>query len=67
MTTRIAGLLKNTSEVEVGVLTQSDALVMLLSAAGMSEEVLDETATRQANEVVELCGRLPLTQAPVFL
>jgi hypothetical protein len=63
VTTRIGGLLKNTSEVEVGVLTQSDALAMLLSAADMSEEVLDETATRQANEVVELCGRLPLTLA----
>ena len=65
VTTRIRGLLKNSAEVDVGVLSQAEALKLLLSSADMEQEKLDPDGddNRIALEIVELCGRLPLTLA----
>ena len=42
VTTRIRGLLKNSSEVSVGVLSQNEAFELLLSSASMGEECIQE-------------------------
>ena len=65
VTTRIRGLLKNSSEVSVGVLSTDDALELLLSSADMGEEAMLKGGKehRIALEIVELCGHLPLTLA----
>ena len=65
VTTRIRGLLKNSAEVEMGVLPQDEALKLLLSSADMEEDTLEPESEeyRIASEIVELCGRLPLTLA----
>ena len=65
VTTRIRGLMKNSTEVEMGVLPQDDALKLLLTSAEMEEGELDTESDdhRIALEIVELCGRLPLTLA----
>ena len=63
VTTRIRGLLKNSQEVSMGVLSEDEALAMLLKYAKV--ESLDEASVEycRANEVVSLCGKLPLTIA----
>jgi Mrp family chromosome partitioning ATPase len=65
VTTRIRGLLKNSAEVELGVLSQEDAVHLLLTSAEMEQEELDSKGDehRIALELVELCGKLPLTLA----
>ena len=65
VTTRIRGLLKNAAEVEVGVLSQTEALALLLSSAETDADDLEDGSDehRFATEIVELCGRLPLTLA----
>jgi hypothetical protein len=63
VTTRIRNLLKHSAEVDVGILSSADALKLLLSSAEMGEEDVEEGSEehRVATEIVELCGRLPLT------
>jgi hypothetical protein len=63
VTTRIRGLLKNSAEVDVGILSKEEGLKLLLSSADVMDvdEASDEY--RIAGEIVELCGRLPLTLA----
>ena len=63
VTTRIRGLLKNTTEVDVGVLGKEEALKLLLAYAEMDAGDLEEDGHLKAVEIVELCGRLPLTLA----
>ena len=65
VTTRIRGLLKNASEVGVGILSQGEAFRLLLSSAEMSEEDVESGSAehQSALEIVEMCGRLPLTLA----
>ena len=65
VTTRIQKLLNNSCEVSVGVLSENDALQLLLSSANMEEGSMPEGGDehRIALEIVELCGRLPLTLA----
>ena len=65
VTTRIRGLLKNSAEVDVGVLSQNDALSLLLSSADVNAEDVQEGSDdhRFALEIVELCGALPLALA----
>ena len=65
VTTRIRGLLKNAAEVDVGILSQADALKLLQSSAGLDEEDLEDGLEEHdiCAEIVELCGRLPLTLA----
>ena len=65
VTTRIRNILKNSHEVSVGVLVKSEALELLLSSAGVREDTIQEGGNehRIALEIVELCGRLPLTLA----
>ena len=64
VTTRIRGLLKNATEIDVGVLSQPEALKLLLSSADVDDE-LEEGSSEYlaAIEMVELCGGLPLTLA----
>ena len=63
VTTRIRGLLKNAAEVDVGVLSQEEALKLLLTSAEMDQDDLEVGSDehRSAIEIIELCGRLPLT------
>ena len=64
MTTRIRGLLKHSTEVELGVLPPEEALKLLLASAEMTDKVSDGSdAHGLALEIVELCGWLPLTLA----
>ena len=76
VTTRIRGLLKNSTELEMGLLSPDDALKLLLSSADLQEawEVWQETNPtcdpdlqsdehRIALEICELCGFLPLALA----
>ena len=65
VTTRIRGLLKHASEVDVGVLSAEEALKLLVASAEMTDEDIEEGSDDQriAKEIVELCGRLPLTLA----
>ena len=65
VTTRIRGLMKNASEIDVGVLSQAEALKLLLSSADMDASDVKEGSDelRIATDIVELCGRLPLTLA----
>ena len=65
VTTRIRGLLRNAAEVSVGVLSPEEALKLLLASAEISEEDIEEGSDEHkiATEIVELCGRLPLTLA----
>ena len=65
VTTRIRGLLKNSNDIELGVLPQGEAFKLLLSSAEMEESDVEEGSDeyRIAMEVVELCGALPLTLA----
>ena len=65
ITTRIRGLLKKATEVDVGVLSSAEALKLLLASAEVDEGDMDEAGDelKIATEIVELCGRLPLTLA----
>jgi hypothetical protein len=63
VTTRIRGLLSNTHEVDVGLLSEQDALSLLLTSAEMDSVAEGGEEHRRAKEIVELCGRLPLTLA----
>jgi hypothetical protein len=70
VTTRIRGLLRNAREVSVGVLSEKEALELLLSSAGLLGEeeggaILegDGDERRIALEILDLCGHLPLTIA----
>ena len=65
VTTRIRGLLKNSAEVDVGVLSGQESLQLLLSSADMDVGDVEEDSDeyRIAMEIVELCGKLPLTLA----
>ena len=68
---RLLGAKKNLVEVDVGLLTQSEAVRLLLETGEMmlpgstGEDEDDEAAPppQEAFEIVELCGRLPLTVA----
>ena len=61
VTSRIRGLLGNANEVDVGVLSEDAALELLISSADMIGEELTSDGRRVAMEIVEFCGRLPLT------
>ena len=65
VTTRIRGLLKNAAEVDVGVLSQAGALKLLLGSAEMDDEDVEAGSEDHgiATQIVEICGRLPLTLA----
>ena len=65
VTTRIRGLLKNSNDIELGVLPQGEAFKLLLSSAEIEDSDVEEGSDeyRIAMEVVELCGALPLTLA----
>ena len=65
VTTRIRGLLKNSNDVELGVLPQGEGLKLLLSSAELEESQVEEGSDEYqiAMEIVELCGALPLTLA----
>jgi hypothetical protein len=65
VTTRIRGLLKNSAEVELGVLPKEEALKLLLSSAEVDPEDVEEGSEefRRVTEIVQLCGLLPLTLA----
>jgi hypothetical protein len=65
VSTRIRGLLWNSTEVELGVLPADEALVLLLASAGIPGGVNSFSSDKRRGvvEVVELCGRLPLTLA----
>jgi hypothetical protein len=58
ISTRVKGLLVGAHQVEVGLPSARDSARMLLSAAGVGEDELDEPMG--VREVVDLCGRLPL-------
>jgi hypothetical protein len=64
VTTRIRGLLKNASEVDVGVLNPAESLKLLILSAELAEEDVEEGTEehRVASEIVDLCGRLPYVQ-----
>ena len=59
------GLLKHSTEVNLGLLPRVEAFKLLLAAAEMDEGDVAEGSDEYhvAMEVVELCGRLPLTLA----
>ena len=63
VTTRIRGLMKNAQEISMGILSDDEALAMLLKYAKV--EALEKSSTEYARavEVVSLCGKLPLTIA----
>ena len=64
VTTRVRKLLTKSTDIELGVLPQDEALKLLLASAEMTDEVSDGSDEHGlAFEVVELCGRLPLTLA----
>ena len=55
VTTRMRGLLPHASELECGLLTEQEAMALLLEQAELEEE------PPLAGEVLRLCGRLALT------
>ena len=61
VTTRIKGLLAGAAQVELGLPSKPEALGILLTAAGL--EHLAAQPPVEAAEVVDVCGRLPLTLA----
>ena len=61
VTTRIKGLLAGAGQVELGLPSTESALQILLASAGL--EQLASTPPVEAAEVVEICGKLPLTLA----
>ena len=63
ITTRIRKFLKSTVEVEVGVLSQGESLDMLLAYADVESLESSTQENSRAQDIVELCGRLPLTLA----
>ena len=63
VTTRIRGLVKGAAEVDVGSLSEAEALDLLVATAGIDLASQDEAARGLAVEVVNLCGRLALTVA----
>lgn len=63
VTTRIRGLVKGGAEVDVGSLSEAEALDLLTAAAGIDLASQDEAARGLAMQVVNLCGRLALTVA----
>ena len=67
VSTRIRRLLgggPECADVDVGVLTQEEAVRLLLDAAGLEIPGGDQgEVPQQAREIVDLCGRLPLTVA----
>ena len=56
VSTRIAGLLKNSSEVKLALMTNEEAIDLLAHGAGLDFQEVPHAVA----EVVELCGRLPL-------
>ena len=56
VSTRIAGLLKNSSEVKLALMTNEEAIDLLAHGAGLDFEEVPHAVA----EVVALCGRLPL-------
>ena len=67
VTTRIRGIVKGASEVDVGTLSDREALELLCATAGIELESLDEDeeARGLVNEVVTMTGKLTLTVAIV--
>ena len=67
ITTRIRGLVKGAAEVDVGSLSESEALDLLAATAGIDAESWEEEEGAPgrglALEVVNMCGRLALTVA----
>ena len=69
ITTRIRGLVKGAAEVDVGSLSEAEALDLLMATAGINIDdgplngPLSVEARGLATEVVNLCGRLALTVA----
>lgn len=60
ISTRVKGLLEGAHQVEVGLPSPSDASRMLLSAAGVQTPGITHDHPAGINEIVQLCGRLPL-------
>ena len=56
VSTRIVGLLKNSSEVKLALMTNEEAIDLLAHGAGLDFEEVPHAVA----EVVALCGRLPL-------
>ena len=56
VSTRIGGLLKNSSEVKLALMTNEEAIDLLAHGAGLDYE----EGPHAVAEVVALCGRLPL-------
>ena len=59
VTTRIRGLVKGAAEVELALLSEEEALAMLLQA-GDVKLAKGAAVPAAAREAIELCGRLPL-------
>jgi hypothetical protein len=60
---QIRGLLKNSADVELGVLSESEAMAMLLRYASIGSLNNESEEHQQALEIVKLCACLPLTLA----
>ena len=67
VTTRIRGIVKGAYEVDVGTLSDKEALDLLCTTAGIEVDKLegDEEARGLMNEVVAMTGKLTLTVAIV--
>ena len=65
VTSRIRGLVKGAAEIDVGSLSEVEALDLLVATAGIDASEWDEEARGLAMEVVNMCGRLALTVAIV--
>ena len=67
LTTRMRGFRKDAAEVECGPLSREEALSLLVAVACFGEqeaaEVLSGPQRPHGIEVVEACGRLPITVA----
>jgi hypothetical protein len=65
VTTRVRGLLRNSTDIELCVLPPDEALKLLLASAEMAAEnfVGGDKEHGIAVDIVALCGRLPLTLA----
>ena len=63
VTTRIRGLVKGAAEVDVGTLSEGEALELLAATAGIEMDSLeaDEEARRLALQAVTMSGSLALT------
>ena len=67
VTSRIRGIVKGAAEVDVGTLSDKEALDLLCATAGIEVEELDEDEEARGlmNEVVTMTGKLTLTVAIV--